>query len=500
MMAIGNQYPPPVSPPPGYVPPPAYPPPPPYRYRRSIAGPLILIIIGGLFLARNLGWHFPIWHWFGHWWPLLLIVWGVVVLIERMSADRAGYRGRGIGAGGILLLILLVALGVAAHHSSDVDWGGVRDQLQMDDDMGSIFGNAYNFDETLEQAFPAHGSLRVVCDRGSLNITPSDGNTIRVVVHKKLYAGNQNDANKYNAGTKPQITVTGDSVLLNANTNGAGDHNVEADMDILVPAGAPLDIASKRGDVTVNDRKAEVKVALQHGDVSLTQIAGPVSVALEKGSIRADQIGGDVDISGHVDDATLNDVAGAVRMNGDFYEDVRLSKIGKTVIFKTSRSDMEIASVPGEIEIASDQVRGNQLDGPTRVSTSSKDIHLEEVSGDLQVQSNNGDVEVTTAGKQPAGKMNVSTQHGDVALTLAGKTPPDKVNVASQHGDITLTLSPSAGFQITADTRKGDISSDFGSLKINQNNGASQAAGTVGNGTSKLQVTTETGDIKILKS
>ncbi len=497
-MASGNQYPPPVPPPPGYVPPPNYPPPPRYRYRRSIAGPLVLIVIGGLFLARNLGWRVPVWHWFGHWWPLLLILWGVIVLIERMTGS--GYGRRGLGVGGVCLLILLVALGVSAHYSSDVDWNGVRDQLQMDDDMGGIFGNAYNFDQTLEQSFPVRGSLRIVCDRGSLNITPSDGNTIRVVVHKKLYANNQNDANKYNAGTEPQITVTGDSVLLNANTNGSGDHNVQSDMDILVPAGAAVDIASKRGDVTVSDRKAEVKVALQHGDVSFSEIVGPISIALEKGSIRADQIVGDVDISGHVDDVTLDQVAGAVRMNGDFYEDVRLSKIAKTVIFKTSRSDMEIASVPGEIEIASDEVRGSQLDGPSRVVTSSKDIHLEEVSGDLQVQSNNGDVEVTTGGKQAAGKMNVSTQHGDVDLTLAGKTPPDRVNVASQHGDITLTLSPGAGFQITAGTQKGDISSDFGSVKIDQNNGASQASGTVGNGTSKLQVTTETGDIKIVKS
>ena len=487
-MATTNQYPPP-APPPGYGPPP-------YRYRRSIAGPLVLIIIGGVFLARNLGWRVPVWHWFGHWWPLLLILWGVIVLIERMS----GYGRRGIGAGTIVLLILLVCLGVAAHHSSDVDWGSVRDQLQMDDDVGGIFGNAYNFDNTLEQSFTAHGSLRIVCDRGALNITPADGNTIRVVVHKKLYASNQTDADKYNAGSKPQITVTGDSVLLNANTNGAGDHNVQSDMDILVPAGAPLDIASKRGDVSVSDHKAEVKIALQHGDVSLTSIAGPVSISLEKGSIRADQIAGDMDISGHIDDVTLDQVAGAVRLNGDFYEDVRLSKIAKSVIFKTSRSDMEIASVPGEIEIASDEVRGSQLDGPSRVVTSSKDIHLEDVSGDLQVQSNNGDVEVTTTGKQPAAKMEVSTQHGDVALTLAPKATPEKVSVASQHGDITLTLSPSAGFQINAGTRKGDISSDFNNLKVDQNNGGSQASGTVGNGSSKLQVSTETGDIKIVKS
>jgi hypothetical protein len=486
-----NQYP-PIAPPPQPVPPP-------YRQRRSIAGPIILILIGALFLAKNFGFRVPIWHWFGHWWPVLLILWGVIVLIENMTAHRLGYRPRYLGAGGIVLLVLLVALGVSAHYSSDVDWGGVRDQLQMDDDLGSIFGNPYNFEDTMQQSFPAQGNLRIVCDHGALNIMPSDGNVIHVVVHKKLYAGNQNDANKYNEGSKPKITIDGGSVLLNANTNGAGDHAVQADMDIEVPAGAALDIASKRGDVTVNNRTAEVKISLQKGDVSLTEVAAPVKINLEKGSIRASQIGGDVDVTGHVDSVNIDQVAGAVRLNGDFYEDIQLSKIAKTVIFKTSRSDMEIASVPGDISISSDEVRGSELSGPSRVVTGSKNIHLEDVSGDLEVQSNNGDVEVTTSGKQ-AGKMIVNTQHGDVALTLASKSTPDKVTVSTQHGDITLSLPSGGGFQINADTRKGDITSDFDAIKIDQTNGTSRASGTVGNGVSKLLVNTETGDIKIGKS
>ena len=491
-MASVNQYPPMAPPPP--------PVPPPYRQRRSIAGPLILILIGALFLAKNLGWKFHLWHWFGHWWPVLLILWGVIVLVENTTARRMGYRPRHLGAGGILLLILLVIVGVSAHYSSDVDWSGVRDQIQLDDDLGGIFGTAYTYEETQEQAFPAHGSLRVVCDRGSLNISPSDGNVIRVVLHKKLYAQNQSDADKYNQGTKPQITVDGTSVVLNANTNGSGEHGVQADMDVFVPEDASLDISSKRGDVTINNRRAEVKVSLQHGDASLDGITGPVKIDLEKGSLRATQIAGDLEVNGHVDSVSIDDVSGTVHLNGDFYEDIRLSKIAKTVVFKTSRSDMEIASVPGDISIASDEVRGNELTGPSRVVTSSKNIHLEDISGDLQVESTNGDVEVSTGGNQKGGKMNVATQHGDVAVTLAGKMPPDKVNVATQHGDVTLTLPSNAGFQVSAVTRKGDISSDFDSVKIDESNGTSKANGTVGNGASKLQVSTDTGDIRIAKS
>jgi len=452
--------------------------PPPYRDRRSIAGPLVLIVIGLVFLLRNMGVRLPIWHWFGHWWPLLLILWGVIRLIEHSIAQREGYRRAGIGAGSILLLVLIVTVGLSAHYSSDIDWGGVRDQIQMDDDLGGIFGTAYTFDDTLEQSFPAKGSLRVVCDHGSLNISPSDGNTLRVVVHKKLYAQNQNDANKYNDGSKPQITIEGSEVRLNANTSGAGDHAVQSDMDIFVPRDAVLDIANKRGDVTINDHKADVKVSLQHGDVTLDEIMGAVKLNINKGSVRASKIGGDLDVEGHIDNATVDDVAGAVHLRGDFFQDIRLSKIAKTATFKSERSDMEFASVPGEIEIATDSVRGNDLSGPSRLVTRSKEIHLEDVSGDLQVETSNGEIDIHAANKLPVGRM-----------TITGK-----------HGDITLTLPANAGFQIEANTRKGDITSDFGAIKINESKGTSEASGTVGNGASKLQITADTGDIRITKS
>ena len=97
---------------------------------------------------------------------------------------------------------------------------------------------------------------------------------------------------------------------------------------------------------------------MQHGDVTLDDIAGAVKINMDKGSVRASKISGDLDVEGHIDNVTIDEVAGAVHLNGDFFEDIRLSKIAKTVTFKSSRSDMEIASVPGELEIVSDSVRG----------------------------------------------------------------------------------------------------------------------------------------------
>jgi DUF4097 and DUF4098 domain-containing protein YvlB len=453
------------------------PPPPASRYRRSLTGPLILILIGVLFLLRNVGVHIPVWHFFGRFWPVLIILWGVVALIEHFTALKQGYRTRGLGAGGVLLLVFIVIVGLAAHHSGDVNWEGMRDQMQIDDDFGGMFGTAYTFEDTIEQPFPADGNLRIVCDRGAITVSPSDNDELRVVVHKKLYAKNQDDANRYNEGTKPQVTVSGTSVLINGNTNGAGDHGVQADLEIFVPAKAAIEVASKRGDVSVNDRKADVKLSVQKGDVALNEIIGAVKINLDRGSIRSTTIAGDIDIDGRIDDVTIEDVKGSVRLNGDYFNNIQLSKISKTVEFKSARSDITLASVPGDLQISGDSLRGTDVGGPMRLVTRSKEIHLEGVSGDLEVENSNGDIEVHTASKVPVGKM-----------MITGK-----------HGDITLVLPNNAGFQIDATTRKGDITSDFGSLKTEQTGGASHTTGTVGNGAAKLQINADTGDIRINK-
>jgi len=454
------------------------PPPPPPRYRRSLVAPVILILIGVLFLLRNVGVHLPVWHFFGRFWPVLIILWGVFALIEHFAALKHGYRTRGLGGGGVLLLILIVIVGLAAHHSSDLNWEGMRDQIQIDDnDFGGMFGNSYTFEESVEQQFPGDGTLRVVSDRGDISITPSDGDNLRVTVHKKLYAKSQDEANKYDQSTKVQVTVNGTAVMLNANTNGAGDHGVRSDLEIFVPRKAALDIASKRGDVTINDRRADVKLSVQGGDVTLNDVDGSARINMDKkGTVRATGIGGDIDLDGRVSEVNLEDVKGAVRLNGDFFDEIRLTKIAKAVTFKSARSDISIASVPGDLEISGEALRGSDLSGPMRMVTRSKDIHLEDVRGDLELENTNGPIEIHSADKLPLGRMKITGDDG-----------------------INLTLPPNAGFELDATARIGSISTDFGSVKVESADKGARANGTVGNGASKIQINADKGDISINK-
>jgi DUF4097 and DUF4098 domain-containing protein YvlB len=449
---------------------------PPPRPRRSLAGPVVLIVLGIVFLLGTMGvLHFyMLGHWFARYWPLLIILWGVIKLLEYQQAQREGRRAPGISAGGIFLLVVLIAFGLAATGASRFDWEAIRNEIDInDEDFSDMFGHSYSYDDQLAQAFPAGATLRITDIRGAVNVNVSDDNQIRVVVHKRIKAESQQDADKWNAGTKPQITVNDHTVLLNANNDAAGDHWVAIDMDLSIPRKASVAISTRRGDVSVMGRDGDVDVSTQHGDVTTSDINGKVSVNLTHGSARVSQVASDVSVEGRGGDITVGEVKGTLRLNGEF-DSLKISKIANTVNFRSERTDMELAKLNGDLDMDSGDMRASDVIGPLRLSTRHKDIRLEGMAGDVRLKDENGSVEVRMS---KLGSMQVENRRGDIQIYV-----PDKV-----------------GFQLEAKARGGEVESDFGELKINNANDQAIATGTVGGGGPHLVINNEHGRIEIRK-
>ncbi|HMK77382.1 MAG TPA: DUF5668 domain-containing protein [Thermodesulfobacteriota bacterium] len=55
---------------------------------KSAIGAYVLIGLGIIFLLSNLGWLPPIRSLMSQWWPLILIIVGVLVLIRRSSGGK----------------------------------------------------------------------------------------------------------------------------------------------------------------------------------------------------------------------------------------------------------------------------------------------------------------------------------------------------------------------------------------------------------------------------
>jgi DUF4097 and DUF4098 domain-containing protein YvlB len=457
---------------------PIQPPLPPRHRRRSFAGPLVLIILGLVFLLGNLHWI----SWerlgtlFAHYWPLLLILWGVIKLVEYQQAQRDGVPARGIGAGGVFLVIAIVVCGLIATGVTP-HLGEIRDHINIDDgDLDNFFGDTFSFDDHLEQEIPpAATSLRVNNEHGAVRVTLANDNKITVTVRKRVGAESQKDADKYNTQTKPTLSNTGAQLTLNANAQASGDHSVQSDLDISIPRKLAVQITSRRGEVSVTGRDGDVEINSQHGDVSVEDVTGYVKLNLEKSSAKVEQITGDVHISGRLNEVSVTDIKGAAQFEGEFQESVKLARISKGVAFKSSRTDMEFSRIDGDLDLDSDDLHADQITGPVHLTTRSKQIRFEDVSGDVRVQDENGGIEVSM---RSLGNVQIDSRNGDINLSV-----PDK-----------------AGFHLDAHTRDGEIQSDFPELKIDNNDREAIATGSVGSGSSHIVLNNEHDSIELRKT
>ncbi len=391
---------------------------------------------------------------FARFWPALLILWGVIKLIEYEQAKRLGEPARGIGVGGVFLMLFLIGAGLIATQAARVDWKSLGEHIQLGDNQGldEIFGGStYDYSDELSQEIPAGSILHVNDERGTITVNVGDGKTMKVSVRKKVRAEKEQDAENYNSKTKPQITVGDKVVTLNANTQSAGDKGVTTDMDVYVPSNTALVITSGRGDVTVAGMSSNVEVNHHRGEVNINDHTGNVSKANE---------------------VAVEDVDGAVHLNGEFQESVRLVRVSKTVSFRSSRTEMEFARLDGRLDLDSGDLRADSLSGPMRLTTRSKDVALEGLSGDLRLEDENGTVEV-------------------------GLHKPGNIQIDNRKGDVQVSIPPNTPIKVEARTREGEIESDFEEIKVDNRNNQSSASGSIGTNGPRLVMNCEKGRIEI---
>jgi DUF4097 and DUF4098 domain-containing protein YvlB len=447
-----------------------------------VVGPLILIVIGMLFLLRNFGYTIPLFHDFVRYWPLLLVLIGVVRLAEHFAARSAGRPSPGMGGGTVFLLVIIICMGVglsAAFHGRDqINWGSVRDNVDVDDQLMHLFGSEYSYDGELTQDIPAGGTLRVNCDRGNITVHNWDHPQVKVVYHKRVFASSQGEADSTNKSTTPRIQAQGTSVEVQGNTESAGPKGVASDLEVYAPLKADLELTARRGDVSVTQRTGDVKVTSQRGDVTLDQVTGNVNVTTRHGSLHVSNVSGNVNADGRLDDLALDTIAGSAFVTADIFGDTRLAKLQKGVSIRTSRTELQIARLDGDLTMDSGDLQGDGLLGPISLSTKAKDINLRNLKGDVHINDDHGDISLESGSAAGLGNLDLTTHHGDVHLRL-----PTKAN-----------------FQYQVVTRHGDIRSDFENVRSESHTGSSSASGMVGKGGVKVNVTSDTGDIEISKT
>lgn len=453
--------------------------------RSSIVGPFVVIALGVLFLLVQIG-RLPaqvLWAWYARWWPLLLIGIGVIRLAEwgfdqvtqRNLAASSPRPRRVLGGGVITLLVILAATGIvfsaARNHAEEFFGHGFH---LNEDNIDEFLGDKHESDQTVSHLCPEGSTVTIDNPRGDISISgTSDDGQIHIAVHKQIYTRTDSDADNKAQKLSPKVDASGNSLtVMMPSIEGA-----RADMTITLPGTTTLAINANRGDVEVSSIKADVSVTANHGDVDLRAIHGAVSGHINNGdsSISVRSLTGRIAIEGRGKDLTLSDMSGPVSMSGEFFGTTHLEHIRGPIRFHTSRTDLQLSRLEGEIEISPNaDLSGDQIAGPVILNTRNRNLTLERVTGDLAVTNRNGSVDLTVA--PPIGNLSVDNRYGSVNVTIPSE----------------------AGFVVQAETTNGDIENEF-SLPSGGAENHPSISGMVNHGGPLVRITTSQGDVSLKK-
>jgi DUF4097 and DUF4098 domain-containing protein YvlB len=451
--------------------------------RASFVAPILLIAIGGLFLARNIYPEMPLLDYFAKFWPLILIGWGLLRMVEIVSWAAASkpLPARGISGGEWVLIIFLCLFGASLHAMRGFSnwWPDHIVQLNGLDFLG---GERYEYPVSAEKACSRAPHIVLEDFRGDAKINGVDAaagaDQVKVTGHKTIRSAEQAQADKSNDASPLEISGDPGNVIIRIRQDQAQRfERISATLEISVPKGSSVEVHGRTGDLDINDIAGPVAITSDNAGVRLKNIGGAAHVELSRSDVvHMSGVKGDVEIKGHGADIELEDIAGPVNIDGTYNGSIQLRKLAKPLRMNGPRTSFSMEGVPGEVSMSLGDFTGTKLTGPTHLTTRSSDVEISDFSGPLDISIDRGD------------------------LNLRPGTPLGSIQAHLRSGDIRLSLPAAAQFTLNASTRNGEISNPFdGGFKIQASGRRGTLRGSVGAGPA-IELETQRGDITVQKA
>lgn len=440
------------------------------RRKHSLIGPLLLILLGTLLLARNFRPDFPFWELVGQYWPVVLLVWGLAKLVGAFRAPAPGAPAwrPSLTVGEFFLALLIVLVGISASK-----WTDVRHRVHFGDmDWDWPWWQTFYFTQVIKQEVEPKSPLRVENPNGDVRVSGSDTKQITVTVNKRIREDSENDAKSLDGRIGAEIVREGSAYLVRVGYHG----QVHTDLDIAVPRATPLTLEVRRGTAQAGDVEGDLSAEVDRGDVALTGITGDVRLKIRRGSLSAQNIKGNVELEGRGSDIQVADVTGHLVIRGEYSGASDYSRIAQGVKFSSSRTEMEIQKLPGKVDMTIGSLAITEPGGLVSVNTRNKDIRIEDFPEKVQVVTRGASVVLRTS-----------------------KLPLRDIEVENHSGTIELAVPAKSEFQIEATARRGEVDSEFSSLEVQRESDTGWIKGKVGGAGASIKLSTSYGTIYLRK-
>jgi len=369
-----------------------------------------------------------------------------------------------------MLALLALVVGYDYTKKEVVDRLGI--EVSGDD-------HAFDMDAPPPQTIPPNARVSVKLGRGDLTIRGSEDAQLRISAKKNAKAWNEAEAERLAKPVGVEIVKNGDVYEVHPTGYDLSNSRLSVNLELSIPRKSPLTLKTEKGDITVSGVASDVSISVQSGDVDLRDIIGEISVETRKGDVKAADINGDVKVSGRGGEIDVNNCTGNLTVDGDFYGPVRGDKIAKGVRLISVKTDLTLSALSGHMEAASGNLDIVDAPGLLDLRTRDMEVNLE----------------------NPGGKVKIDDRNADIGVRYSS-VPKEDVTISNSSAAISLTLPGSSSFDIQADCRNCEISSEFAGLQVAKSpSGDSSLAGKFGSGRGpKIILKTSYGNIAIRRT
>jgi DUF4097 and DUF4098 domain-containing protein YvlB len=297
-----------------------------------------------------------------------------------------------------------------------------------------------------------------------------------------------------------KVTALHSALLLLLAVSGAASAGTAINENRNVNADARIDVSNIKGDVTVSGwDKNEVAITGTLGD-------GAKGIEVEGGGSHltikvqppdkqgwftwgADSRMGDTMLDVKVPrnaEVKIEVVSADVALSGVAGRALNVNSVSGKLRLDSDAKEVEVDSVSGNIDLTGKAERGHleTVSGNVRARGLGGQVKFETVSGDIDAE--NGDYREISAG----------TVSGDI--NLRGRPSKDaRVDVETMSGDVHLYLPSDISAHLRVTTFSGSIRSDFGKVKEEEHGPGSSLDATMGNGDSRVNLQTFSGDVEV---
>jgi|KBSMisStaDraftv2_1062788.scaffolds.fasta_scaffold08023_5 DUF4097 and DUF4098 domain-containing protein YvlB len=451
------------------------------RSAGSIFWGFLLIGVGMIFLLKNLGYEIPVWTGVARYWPVLLILWGVIKLFDYARWKKAGEPGPLFGAGEVILLIIVVLSGTALTAAANIspDLNSFFEAAGVD--IADLTGKGYQYSEHYEKDVPSGSAIEIINRYGAVEVTASDEDRISVDVAKTIIASDEKEAEDLSKEFVYSIVEESGRYRIisnyNRDQNRLRGRRFKTSLTVRVP---------KKSTVSINNR---------FGTVDVTDLIGDQQVDNGFGATTLSRISGAVDIKSRNDRVVIEDISGPATISNEF-GNIEARRVAGKLDLTHRNGNIEIEEIKGDTKVKNEfgAITAKNIQGSFVADARMTSVDVTRVENNVTIENQFQYVTL----EDVKGAISVENRNGNVEIRYI-EPPRNNVRVTNRFGEVKLVLPSSSSFSIDARTRFASVSTDFDELNRRDDSDRNSLTGQVGSGGPEIRIDNQNGNIHVLK-